>query len=379
MSKRNNILYLTFLFQYPIKKLIRTTFGSYDDTGRILSSLFKQNFIEDKEIGEIKTIELSSLGREKVLSQYPQAAEYDIFIRAKNKGKKNKLRQIKIASIVQMFNRYVPEYMNEYYDLCIRKINNTLTTGKTRAEKFSNILSEIKKRKSENENNRFFISIRELRDMDETRLKNLPSVRASGIFQCETGTYITYNHLKKRMRVYGGFEKTFSETVSELFPGETINSIHFGMSYKALYDSIIGAAHGETDSYILPSMIYNKQYYVPLTNDGAQQIQLYTIQDFHKKIRNAIIFRENQKRAKNTVYDGITEEGDIDYLGFECDYNTIWTLYQNLNSIRSGSDVYIFCFPHQASFYEKLFGSRAHIHTVAIDQLLRSIAQQEPG
>ena len=373
MSKRNDILYFTFLFQYPIKKLMRTAFGNYDDTGRIISTLFKHNFIEDKEIEQIKTIELSALGKEEILSQYPLAADFDIFIRKKNKGKKNKLRQIKIASIVQILNRYVPEYMNEYYDLSIRKINGTLYGGKTRAEKFSSILAEMQKRKKENTEGRFFISVRELRDIDETRLKNLPSVRASGIFQCETGTYITYNHLKKRMRVYGGFEKTFSETVSELFPGETVNSIHFGMSYKALYDSIIGAAQGETDGYILPSMLYGKQYYVPLTYDGAQQIQIYTIPDFHQKICNAIIFRENQKRANSTIYDGITEDGDIDYLGFECDFNSISTLYQNLNSIRSSSDVYIFCFPYQASFYAKLFGDRAHIHTVTIEQLLRSI------
>lgn len=350
----------TYIYALPSKLLMRSMGYSYDRSGRIIRSLIERGYLEEEKIEDTKILKLTKDGLMRVNKLYG----IDERIYRKNqeriKSTKGKLRQIKLVSTLQLFSKYIPNYLTDHinFELDLLNSNSKINYVKTKRDKIENMRQEIERRRQNDKNNRWLITTRELRELDETNLKNISSPRALGVVGLETGNYVIYNHFKKMMKAYGAFDERYKELISEVLDNEP-NSISFGKSYKILIDSLTKIKNNTIGSYILTNIYYAKQYFVPLTYEGMQQLEIYTIKNFREIMRNALVKEQYHKDISEFLpYDGecltSTQTKKIYFIGFECDFNEIEYLY-SLYGTSEDITLIIYCFQHQATFYETIF------------------------
>ena len=159
----------------------------------------------------------------------------------------------------------------------------------------------------------------------------------------------------------------------EITSSEVTSSIHFGSSYKILLDTFQKSSDEARNSYILSNEIYQKQYFVPLSYEGHKQLEIYMIPNFHSKILQGILQPCEIERAQNIIFDGISENNDHIFLGFECDYNRIRRVYDYVR-YHNDAPLTIYCLPHQEQLYRTLF-SEANLQLIETDELLQYLKQ----
>lgn len=383
MNKDITIDLLKFIYitQYPSKKLMRSLGNSYDFTGRKIRQLINDGYLLETKIGSAKTLAITKKGLTYLQKEYKISKELDKKLRVKTKGEKNKIRQSKLAMSLQMLNKYVPNYIDDYISFENKiNANENILIQTARQDKIERIRNEIYEREQRSLNFKkcWFMTFREIRELDKSKLKNITSTRTNGIYHTPIGDFAIYNHYKKRMRCYGNFERVFYQFAEEICDKELDGAIHFGSSFQVLLDTILKTPDSQLDNYILSSLIYKKQFYVPLTSDGIKQLQIYNINNFRQKACNALIKKEHIRNAETLIIDGYSEN-EIFYLGFECNYNEIDGLYKNIENMFSDKEITIYCFPHQSYFYEQLFGKyNAKIKMIEIDKML-SVFQTSKG
>lgn len=375
MNKKDitlDLLKFVYITQFPSKKLMRSLGNSYDFTGRKIRQLINEGFLLETKIKDINTLTLTPKGKEYLFKNIVYDKELDKKLKVRIKGEKNKLRQSKFAMSLQMLNNYIPNYIDDYIKFEDEISTCSFQNQISRNDKIENVRSEIynREQRSLKDNNCWFISFKEIRELDKTKLKNIPSTRTNGIFHTPTGDYAIYNHYKKRMKCYGNFEVVFNQFAEEVCDKPLDGAIHFGSSFQVLIDMITKTPDGQKTSYIISSLIFPKQYYVPLTSDGIKQLEIYQIHNFREKVRNALLHKDIIRNAENFIIDGYSNE-TISYIGFECNYNEIDILYRNMQEVYIGERLEIYCFPHQAYFYEQLFkGFDINIKTLKIEDVL---------
>lgn len=380
MAKNDLILdLLKFIYvtQYPSKKLMRSIVGSYDYTGRVIKQLINKGYILETKINDITVVCLTKEG----LNYLKPYIDFDDVLykrmKLRVKGEKNKFRQAKLAQTIQMLNKYVPTYIDNY--LLFEKNNSNSFDNKSRRSKIEKIRNEIFQREQRSLSAKqgcWFITFREMRELDVNNLKNIPSTRVQGIFHIGGKDFAVYNHYKKRMKMYGNFEYVFNQFAEEVCDKPLNGAIHFGSSFQILLDTITKTPPMQKNSYIISNLIYPTQYFVPLTSDGINQLSIYSIKNFNKHLGNALLSEEQISNAKNLIVDGY-EDNLLTYLGFECNYNSIESLYQCMQTVYLKNDLEIYCFPHQAYFYEQLFKNHSvKIKTIPIEKVLNFLKRK---
>lgn len=404
---KDTLEYLTYTYalQYPQKKLIRCIGHSYDYSARKLQHLVSTGLIQlnltqfsNAPRHTIHTFSLTKLGATYLKQNSLNEPNLTTILKSQCKGHDKKQRQLRLSTTLQMFYPYIPNLIPQY----LSTLNgHAQCTNNTSNERFGNIKSEIEFRKKltqtskqycEANSNNFpakpqwlspdisfkypqnqFITLREIRTLLPKQKQTITSERALGIFLANSEPFIIYNHLKRRMRAYGTFEEKFKYMAEEITSSEVTSSIHFGSSYKILLDTFQKSSDEARNSYILSNEIYQKQYFVPLSYEGHKQLEIYMIPNFHSKILQGILQPCEIRRAQNIIFDGISENNDHIFLGFECDYNRIRRVY---DYVRYHNDVSltIYCLPHQEQLYRTLF-SEANLQLIETDELLQYLKQ----
>lgn len=255
-----------------------------------------------------------------------------------------------------MLYRYCPDFISHYISVILK--NYDTNTNLTAMEK---IIDEIKKRN--NNSKSWMILTRELRCIDSKKLRTMSSVRALGLFHTTTGNYVFYNSMSNRIISYFEYEEKFQYFISNLLHDGNLKLFIFGKSYKVAIDTV-KSTENERKKYLFGNRIYKQQYYIPLTSDGAKQIEIFTIPNFRLISREALINEEDQHRAKNLIYDGEVGNGNLLYIGFECELNEIQDIFDILSTIKISKTITVFCFKWQANFYHSVFGEQGIIKTV---------------
>lgn len=358
------LLFFLFLFQPADKSLLRLVGNNYDFTGRQIRSLLSKGYIEQITIspkyGKRETvIQLTSLGS-KIIS--PLAQVSDTLMqknRNKLKGDDNKYRQFKLTSLIEIFYPTFSNYQSQFVDL-----EHCLEVKPYEIEK------EIEKR---NKNNSFLLTSREIRDMDEFNLRKITSTRSQGVAVADNNVYILYNHNHKKMRSHGDFEEKFHLFTENLFPQKEISALHFGRSFKPAIDTLLKTNIAGRENFIMTKSIFKNHFFVPLTKNGAEQLKIYFIPNFREKIREKILLPEEISKVHNLFYDGEAENGDIIYLGFECNISEIEKVIYSLQTLKQNSGVRIFCFKHQEFFYKQIFNQeQSIIYPLGVEEVLSS-------
>lgn len=356
------ILYFLLLFQPADKSLLRLVGNNYDFTGRQISSLFHKGYIEEisikpKYCSSEKVICLTQSGF-KLISTLSQIS--NLLIRNnKNriKGDENKYRQFKLTSVIEMFTPIIPNYSEQFINL----------------EQKIEINKEIIENEILNRQIPYLITNREIRDMDEHNLRKITATRSQGFAISNNDAFILYNHNHKRMKGHGDFEEKFHLYTELLFPQKQISAIHFGRSYKPALDTLFKTNISQRENYIMSKSIFYNHYFVPLTSNGAQQLKIYFIPNFKSKIKSKILLPDEISKANNLSYDGETEDGNIIFLGFECNIPEIENVIYSLQTVKKNSSVIIYCFNHQEYFYKQIFGSNAIIYPLRVADVINSI------
>lgn len=358
------LLTFIFLFQPVYKSLLRLIGNNYDFIGRKVSDLLSDNLIEYTKINpdykrKELAIQLTEKGKNKILP-YLQVSE-SFLTRNKNriKGDENKYRQYKTATIISMFYPYIKDYISQFLS-------------------FENLIDYKQISIQEEMFNRsvsfpILFTNREIRDADEYNLKKITATRASGIAISQGKTFLLYNHNHKRMRERGNFEEKFKLYIEQITPNNTFSAIHFGRSFKPAIDSLFKTAIKQQEHFIMNKSFLEKHFYVPVTSTGSEQLQIYFMDNFREKIREALLTEEEILRAKNLPYDGESSDMEIIYLGFECDIAEIEKIMYLLQTIKRAFNIKIYCFNHQKQFYQAIFGSNAVICPLTIKEVTRVI------
>lgn len=374
MRSQLTIDFLFFIFSCQLvdKKLMRVVGKNYDWSGRKIRTLLEHGYIEEIQLDKPykeKCLQITDKGFQ-YLSRFLQVEE-SVYkkMRTRIKGDINKYRQYKLGMTIQMLSRYFPEYCSEYISL------ETMLSNHQEID----MMEEIQGRKENNDYNDFFVSLKELRDMDAYGLKKLTATRAQGIIELAGNRYAVYNHNHKRMKSRGDFEEKFKDFFHLLFQQSPSGAIHFGRSYKVALDTIFKTTIKQRSGYILTKDIYEKNFFVPLTSSGSEQLMLYTIPNFREKIRAEMLHESEIERAKNTYYDGVDDEDRILYIGFECDISEIERILHTLETVKIASDIVVYCLPHQRSFYQTTFADRATIKTLTVEDICEVLKQQPEG
>lgn len=370
-KNKTEILKMIYALQIPDKALMRSIGYSYDWTGRILTELLNKKYIKSTDIDNMpRAITLTKLGYGILQEKYSTDNEVSLKIKERIKGNENKERQYRIATTVQLFNSYIPEYIDYFlqFEKEVDAYVGSLGDVIKRNDKIERYRLEFERRRLLNKNGRFFITIREMRELDNESLRNIQSPRALGLLHFESGNYVVYNSLKTRMRIYGDFDMLYRNLLEETLDNSINGSITFATSNKVFIDSINGKTN-EKQYFTLSNHLHKKSYYVPLDSNGAQQLFVYTIPNFKKRMAEGLFEKDSIDRAQNTIYDAIDENNNISYLAFECDYNEIETLKMNIESIHAKSELQIYCFPHQVKLFESIFGERATILEVPVESV----------
>lgn len=358
------LLFFLFLFQPADKSLLRLIGNNYDFTGRQIRSLLSKGYIEQITIlpkygKKEAVIQLTSLGT-KTISPLVQVSETLIQKnRNKLKGDDNKYRQFKLTSLIEIFYPTFSNYQSQFIDL-----EHCLEVKPYEIEK------EIEKR---NKNNSFLLTSREIRDMDEFNLRKITSTRSQGVAVAKNNVYILYNHNHKKMRSHGDFEEKFHLFTENLFPQKEISALHFGRSFKPAIDTLLKTNIAGRENFIMTKSIFKNHYFVPLTKNGAEQLKIYFIPNFREEIREKILLPEEISKVHNLFYDGEAENGDIIYLGFECNISEIEKVIYSLQTLKQNSGVRIFCFKHQEFFYKQIFDQeQSIIYPLEVEEVLSS-------
>lgn len=356
------LLFFLFLFQPANKSLLRLVGNNYDFTGRQISSLFSKGYIEEVLIKpkyglSEKVICLTQSGF-KLISSLSQVSD-SLTRNNKNriKGDENKYRQFKLTSIIEMFMPIFPNYSEQFINLEQEIEINKKTIG-----------DEIL-----NKQTPYLITSREIRDMDEHSLRKITATRSQGFAISSETAFILYNHNHKRMKSHGDFEEKFHLYTELLFPQKQISALHFGRSYKPALDTLFKTNISQRENYIMSKSIFYNHYFVPLTSNGAQQLKIYFIPDFKNKIKSSILLPSEISKTSNLPYDGETEDGNIIYLGFECDIPEIENVLYSLQTVKKNSSVIIYCFNHQEHFYRQVFGENTTIYSLRVADVVNSI------
>ena len=356
------LLFFLFLFQPADKSLLRLVGNNYDFTGRQVSSLFNKGYIEEiiikPKYGSSEKIVCLTQSGFKLISSLTQISPM-LIRNNKNriKGDENKYRQFKLTSLIEMFVSIFPDYINSFINL-----EENIKTNKTVIEK------EILSRREP-----FLITSREIRDMDEHNLRKITATRSQGIAVSPNTTFILYNHNHKKMRGHGDFEEKFHLYTELLFPKKQIAALHFGRSYKPAIDTLFKTGISQRERFIMSKSIFQNHYFVPLTSSGAKQLQVYFIPNFKEKVCSNILLPEEISRAVNLPYDGEADNGDIIYLGFECNISEIENVLYTLQTVKRNSRIIIYCFKHQEYFYRQVFGEDTTIYPLGVAEVLSSI------
>ena len=358
------LLFFLFLFQPADKSLLRLIGNNYDFTGRQIHSLLSKGYIEQITISpkyskRETVIQLTSLGT-KIILPLVQVSETLIQKnRNKLKGDDNKYRQFKLTSLIEIFYPTFSNYQSQFIDL-----EHCLEVKPYEIEK------EIEKR---NKNNNFLLTSREIRDMDEFNLRKITSTRSQGVAIAKNNVYILYNHNHKKMRSHGDFEEKFHLFTENLFPQKEISALHFGRSFKPAIDTLLKTNIAGRENFIMTKSIFKNHYFVPLTKNGAEQLKIYFIPNFREKIKEKILLPEEISKVHNLFYDGEAENGDIIYLGFECNISEIEKVIYSLQTLKQNSGVRIFCFKHQEFFYKQIFNQeQSIIYPLGVEEVLSS-------
>lgn len=356
------LLFFLFLFQPADKSLLRLVGNNYDFTGRQISSLFRKGYIEKITIkpkygSSEKVICLTQTGF-KLISSLSQISP-SLIRNNKNriKGDENKYRQFKLTSLIEMFLPIFPDYINSFISL-----EENLRDSKTTIEK------EILNRQIP-----FIVTSREIRDMDEHNLRKITATRSQGIAVSQDTAFILYNHNHKKMKSHGDFEEKFHLYTELLFPQKQISALHFGRSYKPALDTLFKTGISQREKFIMSKGIFQDHYFVSLTSSGAQQLQIYFIPNFKEKIRSNILLPEEISKAVNLPYDGEADNGDIIYIGFECNISEIENVIYSSQTVKRNSNIVIYCFKHQEYFYKQVFGENTTIYPLSVAEVLNSI------
>lgn len=363
MSKylTDSFLFFLFISQLADKKLMRNIGDNYDFAGRKVKSLLDQGILEECKINKpfnSSYIQLSKKGIQTFLSTYNLDKNIFDKMRSRIKGDENKYRQLKLGMTLQMLYKYFPEYCHEYLEL-----ETFLLKERT------SIKDEIIRRKQRSEYGEFLITSKEMRDIDEYNLKKITSTRAQGIFEFNSNRFVIYNHDKKRMKCHGDFEEKFKDYFYLIFNEAPTGSINFGRSYKIPLDTLFKTTLKQRSQYIITKDIYDKNFFVPLNSSGVKQLMLYTIPDFRNKIRDELLLKEETERVKNVIYDGVDENDNIIYIGFECDITEIEKMQHILDTIKIASNLIVYCLPNQVDFYKKVFENRAIIKVLTVEEI----------
>lgn len=369
------------LYTYcPLKKLMRLIGYSTGNTNVVIADLIKKGLIEEKTVQKNTILNITKSGIEYLSRYYRVDKDLVRQIRARASGD-NKMRQVKLAATLQMLNPSVPNYIPQYLSFFERlrsdyKISNA-ETAEQRSTKIENIRKEISFREAHSLNGNYFLSTREMRELDSTRMRNMSTTRAQGLLSLGGQEYVVYNTFKARMRAYGDAEWVYRDFIEDLLNKKPQKALFFGVSNRIAMETINERhGYGRDYEYIINNRCYSEQYFVPMNYFGAKQMLVYGNPEFDERATKWLVYPENQMRAQNTTYDGITEDGDIVVLGFKCDLNKIMQIRQNIKSIRAGSEVYVFCFPHQAELYSQAFGDDGHIYVVDYDEVFRNTGIQ---
>lgn len=349
---------------------------SYDNTGRKINQMIKDNILIENTIEDVRTISLSKDAKRELELKYKIPSKINSINREKTKAKKNKFRQVKLAMTLEMINHLIPQYIDEYLSFEKKNLEEQELTIQSRKNKIEKIRNEIflREQRSSNFKNCWFISLREIRSLDSAKLHNIPSTRVQGIFHTPTGDYSLYNHYKKRMKNYGNFEEVFIQSAEEFCDKPLDGAIHFASSYQVLLNTFLKTSDKQLNSYILTSLHYPKQFFVPLTYEGSRQLLIYTINDFNEKVSEALFLPDEISNARNSIFDAYSKKQKrVSYLGFECDFNQLDILYNNIATLYSDMEIEIYCFPHQAYFYEQLFKNYSNVKfkVIALENILK--------
>lgn len=357
------LLFFLYIFQPADKHLLRLVGNNYDFTGRQISSLLKKKYIEQIEIRpkyekRETVIQLTSTGENIVKKLSLLSSTFERSNKNKIKGDNNKYRQYKLSSIIEMFAYknlfpyYIDDFINFEHKIEFKPID---------------IKTEIKNR---SKNNNCFLSIREIRDLDEYNLRKITATRSQGVAVSQQKAYLIYNHNHRKMRSHGDFEDKFHIYNELLFPDKQINAIHFGKSFKPAYDTLFKTSIAQRENFIMSKSIFLNHYFVPLTENGAKQLQVYFIPNFQQEIENNIILQSEKDRAINLPYNGEAENGEPIYLGFECNISEIERVIYSMETFKKDSHIKIYCFKHQVGFYQKIFGDKATIYSLEVDEVI---------
>lgn len=370
---KHEILKMIYALQIPDKALMRSVGYSYDWTGRIINELLEDKCVKSVEIDRIpRAISLTNKGYGMLQEKIAINDGVRKKLKERVKGDNNKLRQYRIATTVQMLNSYIPEYIDDFllYEKRIDDHLDTIDGVLNRQSKIEKYRAEFERRRKLDKQGRFFITVREMRELDEDNLKNIQSPRALGFLHLEGGNFVVYNSLKNRIRTYGEFDMLYKELIEEITDNSLQGSITFATTNKVFIDSI-NSNINEKQFFTLSNRLFKKAYYVVLDSNGCQQLYVYTKPDFRKQVAIGLFESEDIKRAENTIYDAIDSFSNISYLGFECDYNEVETLKMNAETIHLNRGLSIYCFPHQVKLYSAIFGDRATILQVEIEAVKR--------
>ena len=357
----DQLLFFIFSCRLSDKKLMRLVGPRYDYAGRKIQALIEQGYITQGEIKNVrkeKYLMLTKKGEEYIMENFHIEKGVMSKFNKRISGSERKGRQLKVATVVQMLYKYFPEYVNEYLDF-----ENRLA----KKEKID-LREEIEKRRKKNQYGEYFITTRELRDIDEYGLRKVTSVRAQGIMEMNGVTYALYNHNHRRMKMSGDSEEKFSNYIYMRTGSDKVSAIHFGRSFKVAIDTMKSDSVWSRGEYIITCGIFDNNYFVPMTSPGAEQMLLYTIPNFRTRVRESLLLPEEIKKAHNQIYDGVSEDGRLIYLGFECNLTELERLGNHIYEALD-EPIIMYCLPHQKEFYKKVFGEETEIRTLSVNDI----------
>lgn len=378
-----------YALQFPQRKLIRDMGYNYDYLGRRIQKFIADGIIDQGTVFEVPTVLLSKKREEEIRKELEISDEVKNLLKDRIKGDEKKKRQLRFATTVQMLYRYLPDYISDYLEVCEKYVAQKDNSEAKSNEENLNIVREnlvyrARKHRTDTgiiysqsdyplnfKENNFFISTREVRMLNPVGSKTISSARPQGILHTNEGYFTVYNHLRNRLMKYAEHENKFKYLGEQIVRTDIEKSIHFALSYKVLLDSILKTSDTQRSQYILTSNLYDKCYYVPLNSGGNSQLYFYMIKGLRSYLKKLLIEPGDISRADGIVYDGISENGNPIYLGFETEYNELRTLYE-LYLSNGCQEMLVYCFPHQTYLYRTLF-ENAEIRTYSLEQILEQL------
>lgn len=389
----DRILQFVFAFQLVPKRSIRSLGFSYAYSGKIIVNCINRELLTLQRSHGENLLRITDKGIQYLESlqglTYPEYLT--LALKRHTVATNDRIRQVKLAWVMAMINHLIPEFAEEYTDIEKEFSPNNLNSFSRESEDLESCSNDaciqattsrgptpekiselIKIRKGKSQTGNWCLLMREMRMLDGNGLKKLSMIRSLGVLHLPTGNYALYNSMSHRMKLSADYERKFVYYMSNLLHDQELSLIVFAKSYKVALETI-RSPEKYRSKFLLGSSLYKSQFYVPLVNGGAKQLDIYTIPHFRDLSREAIVSNESIKRAKNFIYDGETEDKDVIFLGFECELKEIQSIYDICFSVRLASKIIIYCFSWQAKFYYDLFGSRSDIKVVDTDKLIKFV------